>query len=219
MGRCALVSVNGGWNLLIGTNPRGAGAWAPLEVPAACASVWDEADKDACFERAAGEVIARDPLGWLALAPKKLAATFDYAGGAGWYLHASNPGAFDDAAKVALGAVETLFERAVLLAALFSASAPDGPRRRARRLAGLLGAAFAFARPAWVAYVALVAVTVLRGRSLGRDVGLAALAPAAVAATALVHAIYFGSGRYSLVIFPLMTALAATSRRGTAPRL
>jgi hypothetical protein len=33
-----------------------------------------------------------------------------------------------------------------------------------------------------------------------------------VAATAAVHAAFFGSGRYSMVVFPLVTGLAFTLR-------
>jgi 4-amino-4-deoxy-L-arabinose transferase-like glycosyltransferase len=108
MHRCALVSVNGGWNLLIGAQTRG-GGWEPVAVPSECATVWDEAGKDVCFERAGWASIARAPGAWLARAPGKVAATLDYFGAAPWYLHASNATAFDDAAKLRLGAVETVF--------------------------------------------------------------------------------------------------------------
>src|SRR5690606_25963906 len=36
MNRCALVSVNGGWNLLTGADPASTGAWSPIQVPEAC---------------------------------------------------------------------------------------------------------------------------------------------------------------------------------------
>jgi 4-amino-4-deoxy-L-arabinose transferase-like glycosyltransferase len=93
MNRCALVSVNGGWNLLIGaTTPNG--VWNPISVPPVCATVWDEAAKDTCFEREAERLIEREPLAWLARAPAKVAATFDVIAASPWYLHASNPSAF-----------------------------------------------------------------------------------------------------------------------------
>ena len=107
MHRCALVSVNGGWNLLIGATTE-TGAWQPIAVPPACATVWDEAGKDACFERAAWRAIGRAPAAWAARVPAKLAATFDYFGAAPWYLHASNGLAFDARAKVRLAEVETI---------------------------------------------------------------------------------------------------------------
>ncbi|MEZ4313403.1 MAG: hypothetical protein R3F14_35725 [Polyangiaceae bacterium] len=106
MKRCALVSHNGGWNLLIGADLNGNGAWSELKVPPECAHVYDEAEKDLCFGAAARRSIAEHPLPWLALTPRKLAATFDYSGAGGWYLHAANPQAFPDRAKVVMGGIE-----------------------------------------------------------------------------------------------------------------
>ena len=214
MKRCALVSVNGGWNLLIGADAASTGAWSPVQVPDACREVYDEAEKDRCFGRAAQGYIAAHPLAWIGLAPRKLAATFDYAGAAGWYLHASNAEAFPDRAKVALGVVETLFERVVLLLALAGmARRPGGEEPRRRRLArlavALVGAVSALTLHAWIAYVALVVVALLRGRALVRGPVLFGATAATVAATIATHAVFFGAGRYSLVVFPLVAALAA----------
>ena len=217
MKRCALVSVNGGWNLLIGADAASTGAWSPVQVPDACREVYDEAEKDRCFGRAAQGYIAAHPLAWVGLAPSKLAATFDYAGAAGWYLHASNPGEFPDRAKVALGVVETLFERVVLVLALGGMArrpglpGADEPRRRrlARLVVALVGAVSALTLHAWIAYVALVVVALLRGRALVRGPVLFGATAATVAATIATHAVFFGAGRYSLVVFPLVAALAA----------
>ncbi|MEP7122724.1 MAG: glycosyltransferase family 39 protein [Byssovorax sp.] len=214
MKRCALVSVNGGWNLLIGADAASTGAWSPVQVPDACREVYDEAEKDRCFGHAAQGYIAAHPLAWIALAPKKLAATFDYAGAAGWYLHASNAEAFPDGAKVALGVVETLFERVVLVLALAGMArrpeAREARRRRQARLAvAIVGVVTALTPAAWIAYVALVGVALLRGRALVRGPVLFAATAATVAATIATHAVFFGAGRYSLVVFPLVAALAA----------
>jgi 4-amino-4-deoxy-L-arabinose transferase-like glycosyltransferase len=92
MHRCAMVSVNGGWNLLIGATTT-SGGWQPVAVPTECATVWDEAEKDVCFGDAARRRIAGAPLAWIARAPAKLAMTFDYFGAGPWYLHASGPAA------------------------------------------------------------------------------------------------------------------------------
>lgn len=228
MKRCALVSVNGGWNLLIGADEASTGAWSPIQVPAACREVYDEAEKDRCFGRAAQGYIAAHPLAWVALAPRKLAATFDYAGAAGWYLHASNAEAFPDRAKVALGAVETLFERVVLLLALAAtARRPEHEEPRRLRLARLAvaaaGALFALTLHAWIGYAALVVAALLRGRALLREPVLLGVTAITVAATLATHAAFFGAGRYSLVVFPLVSAAAALGfRRTTAepsPRL
>ena len=101
-------------------------------MPPECATVWDEAAKDACFERAAREAIAAAPVAWLARAPAKLATTFDYFGAAPWYLHASDAAAFGDDAKVALGTVETIASRLLLVAALVACALAGGPVRAAR---------------------------------------------------------------------------------------
>src|SRR5262249_43230213 len=132
MGRCELVSFNSGWNLAIGASERSEGGWAPIEVPEACRTVWDEAEKDACFRREAVRGILTQPVHWLGLVPRKLAATFDYAGAPGFYLHASNPALMTEPDKTALGAVETVFERLSYLGALLYAALADGPRRRLR---------------------------------------------------------------------------------------
>jgi hypothetical protein len=215
MGRCALVSVNGGWNLLIGADAASTGAWSPIQVPEACREVWDEAAKDECFGRAARTFIAEHPLTWAELAPRKLAATFDYCGAAGWYLHESNPIAFGERAKIALGALESAITRCVLLAALFAVSlrAPreaGGPWLRRWRFAlAAAGAISLFTLHGWIAYLALVVMALSSPRSLIRGPLLVSTAIAAIAVTMATHAVFFGSGRYSLVVLPLLCGLSA----------
>jgi hypothetical protein len=215
MKHCALVSVNGGWNLLIGADEASTGAWSPIKVPDACREVFDEAQKDVCFGREARRYVREHPAAWISLVPRKLAATFDYAGAAPWYLHDANPAAFPWERKLALGRGETAYEILALLFALGWAAkqaAPDEPplRRRARLLLALAGVALAwrFQHP-WLAYAALLAAALLRGRSLWKGPVLPSSAIAVLAATAATHAVFFGSGRYALVVFPLLTALGA----------
>jgi hypothetical protein len=225
MKQCALVSVNGGWNLLIGADAESTGAWSPIKVPEACREVFDEAQKDACFGREARRYIREHPAAWLSLVPSKLAATFDYAGAAPWYLHAANPEAFPWPAKKTLGVIETVYERILLFFALAWAArrAPDeapGPRpfRWDRLVVALGGGAFGFARHGWVAYASLVVASLLRGRSLWRGPVLMSSTIVVLAATLATHAVFFGSGRYSLVVFPLLAALAPFAlARGPAP--
>ncbi|EYF08947.1 ArnT family glycosyltransferase [Chondromyces apiculatus] len=215
MGSCALVSVNGGWNLLIGANHEGNGAWAPLEVPDGCRHVFDEAGKDACFGRAARQQIASRPAAWLALIPRKLAATFDYCGAAGWYLHDANPAAFDHRQKVALGAVETIYERLVLILCLVGAwrAAPALTGRRvlsaARLVLFIVGLLAAFHVHAWIGYVVLLGLFLLHGRALLGAPVLTLCALSVLGTTLLTHAAFFGAGRYALVTFPLLSGLAA----------
>jgi 4-amino-4-deoxy-L-arabinose transferase-like glycosyltransferase len=216
MHSCALVSVNAGWNLFIGAAPGATGAWVPLEklgVPVECRTVWDEAAKDACFLRAGLGAIAEAPGRWARLVPRKLAETFDYAGAAGFYLHSSNPRAFGERDKLALGVLETVWERLVVILGLLAAARAPGPRPRARRAIAALSAVWLVVRSAWVAHLGLVVAAGMFGRRLEVRPALA-LAAGTVLMTALTHALFFGAGRYSLVCFPALAALAGTALTG-----
>jgi hypothetical protein len=208
MGSCALVSFNGGWNLLIGAGERSTGAWAPVEVPEACRTVWDEAEKDACFGREARLAILRAPARWIGLVPARLAATFDYSGAPGFYLHESNPVEFGEEAKKRLGTIETAYERLVYLGALAAAGRVSGPLRKARLVVSGASAMFLFGLHAYVAVLGLLVSLALRGRRLIDGPVLASATFFAIATTVAVHAVFFGSGRYSMVVFPLVTGLA-----------
>ncbi len=220
MHRCALVSVNGGWNLLIGAVTT-TGGWQPAPVPAECATVWDEAGKDACFEAAAKRAIGGAPLAWLARAPAKLASTFDYFGAAPWYLHASGPSSFDEGSKVALGAFEVLVSRLLLLGALVASGTMAGSRSGVRRGVALAGAVGAITLHAWIGYLAIVACVGLAGRrAMARAPMIVPLTAAVVLATAVLHAVFFGAGRYGLAVVPFVAALAFVPwgrRRGSFP--
>jgi hypothetical protein len=226
MHRCALVSVNGGWNLLIGVQTRN-GFYERLDVPGDCATVWDEAAKDACFDAAARAEIAAAPLSWMARAPAKLAATFDYFGAAPWYLHDSNAAAFDADAKLRLGKFETIVCRLLLLGALVACGRREGPRPLARKLVALAGAAAAVMVPGWLGdtvhgwmgYIAVVACIALLGRRAWAEAPLVVpWSAATIAATAAVHAVFFGAGRYGLVVAPLVATLAFVSGGESAAR-
>jgi len=223
MDRVVLVSANGGWNLLIGAVDGATGTFVAIEgerVPSECRTVFGEAAKDACFGRAALQQIGRAPWRWFALIPKKLALTFDYAGAAGWYLHASNPTALPESAKVALGVVETLWQRLLLGLGLFAVFRAPGPRRAARACAAACGALGLFTPVAWLSHLLLVLAPLLLGKRLAGHPPAALLA-VALGATAVTHAVFFGAGRYSLVVFPLVGALAGTALvwgRGPKPQ-
>ena len=213
MHRCALVSVNGGWNLLIGAHERATGTFSPLEAPAACRTVWDEAEKDVCFGREARRLIANEPQRWLGLAPAKLAATFDYSGAPGFYLHQSNPDAFGAEAKRVLGIIETAYERIAYLGALAAAALARGPLRRLRCALAAASAALLFQTHAYLAVLGLTIVLGLRPKKLIEGPVLYGATFFVLAATAFAHAVFFGSGRYAMVVFPLVTALSACQRR------
>lgn len=217
MERCALVSVNGGWNLLIGTQTT-EGGWHELVVPPPCREVFAEAAKDACFEREARKVIAADPLGWLARVPKKLRITFDYFGAAPWYLHEADAARFPYRAKLALGTVETLASRLLLAAALVAMWKLPGPRKRAREVACAAGLLACVLVPGTVGYLALAtAIALLGPRALVRAPVLVPVTGAIVLATAVIHATFFGAGRYALVVVPFVTALGFLRGPAAAP--
>lgn len=217
MKSCALVSVNGGWNLLIGEQTRG-GAWEEVKVPDECKTVWDEAGKDACFGAAAKRSIAANPASWLARAPQKLAVTFDYFGGAPWYLHQANPEVFPYDAKVALGTVETVVSRLLLVLAVVALARARGPLRGARLGLAVVLVAIALSRHAWPAYLGLVILGAMRGpRALSRGPFLVPASLAVIVSTAALHAVFFGAGRYGLVAAPFVAALGFVSS-SRAPR-
>lgn len=206
MHRCALVSVNAGWNLLIGEEST-SGAWQPIDVPENCKTVWDEAAKDECFDREARARIASRPGNYFSEIPKKLSVTFDYFGGAPWYLHESNADAFGDSAKTNLGVLETIFSRLVLAGALLSFALIQ--RRFAiAQIIALVGFPFAFLRAGWIATLALC-VAILFSKRARENVALGSAAWM-LAATAFTHAVFFGAGRYGLVSSPFICIVCAS---------
>lgn len=217
MGRCALVSYNGGWNLLIGADFESTGAWSPIKVPKECREVWDEAAKDECFGRAAQRYIKEHSVDWIRLIPLKLGATFNYCGAAGWYLKEANSEACGDGCKTALGVIETIYERILLAMAIIWAARDawkrtqnkeDSPLEILRLGLVAVGILFVLQNNVWLSYVAFVLVTLLRSRDLFLGPVLPTCTMIVVGMTALVHAVFFGAGRYSLVTFPLLAGVA-----------
>jgi hypothetical protein len=208
------VSVNGGWNLFIGSSPLGRGGWAPIEsigVPTECRTVYAEAEKDICFGRAGLRAIANDPERYVALVPQKLAATFDYGTAAAHYLSASNPELVGERAKTVIGALELLGQRVLLLLGLAALALMPGPRMKARLVVAGMSMISAFLPGAWVGWVGLVIVALLSGSPLLSSPA-AVLAVSSVAVTGAVHAVFFGASRYTLVCLPLLASLAGTFR-------
>jgi len=206
MEKCSLVSVNGGWNLAIGTQTDN-GGWQEITVPEACKTVFQEAAKDECFGREARKVIAAHPIAWLKRAPAKLRATFDYFGAAPWYLHTANATAFPYNAKVALGTIETLASRLLLAAALVAMYRRHGGMfRKGVCVVGLIACVLV---PGTIGYLALVLATLALGyRELRRAPLVVPFTALLILATALTHAVFFGAGRYGLVVVPFVAMMA-----------
>ena len=216
MDRCVFVSANGGWNLLIGAAPEANGSWIPIEgasVPSACRDVFGEAEKDRCFGHAGFEHIKQNPLGFLALIPRKLSVTFDYFGAPGHYLHTSNAAAFDETQKVRLGVVETVWERLVLLFAIAQAARFGQAGQRLRLAAALPAALFAILRAGWLGYLGFVLTVALSGKELLKR-PLSGLAAGVVLATAATHAVFFGAGRYGFVCAAVLCLAAVAPEAG-----
>lgn len=210
--QCAFVSANGGWNLWIGAAPGATGRWVSVDVlgvPESCREVFGEAEKDRCFGQSALQTIGDDPLRFLALVPRKLAATFDWFGAPGHYLNASNPTKFGPEAKVTLGIAASAVERLVLLVGLWGIGRAPGPRRPVRSLLAVLGIACLFQEHAFPAYLLAVLGAALGGtRLLDERPGLA-LGGSVVAATAITHSVFFGDARYGMIAGPVLLVLAA----------
>jgi hypothetical protein len=218
--RCAFVSANGGWNLYIGTSELGRGGFAPLDaigVPPACRTVFGEGEKDRCFGRAGLERIFAEPRAWLSLVPAKLGMTFDYGTAAAHYLAASNATLVGDREKTALGALELLGQRVLLLFALLALARAPGPRAPARTTVTLLAALSALTPTAWPAWLGLAFSGLLLGRALFRHPP-ALLATFTVLTTAFTHAVFFGASRYALVCLPALAALGGSAWWRSAPR-
>jgi len=202
-----LVSANGGWNLLIGTFPEGNGAWVALDgdrVPSSCRLVFQEAAKDECFGKAAIERIAKNPMKWLALVPAKLRATLDHTSIAADHLVES--GALTREGKKLLSYPEVALQRILFLLALCGAWALANPIWKKVRHWLLVFGAFGFlglgATWGWLSVLLLV------GPSGIRRPGVAG-ALVSVASTMVVHAVFFGAGRYSLPLLLLAAPLSA----------
>lgn len=213
MERCALVSVNGGWNLAIGSQTE-SGGWHEMVVPEECREVFSEAGKDTCFGNAAKRVIAERPLAWLARVPSKLRVTFDYFGAAPWYLNASNASSFPYGAKVVLGTIETIASRLLLIAALVAVRKLEGPRRLLREGVTAVGIVSCFMVAGTIGYLACgLAIMLLGTRELARAPRIVPITAAVITATAVMHAVFFGAGRYGLVVVPFVAVLAFVRAR------
>jgi 4-amino-4-deoxy-L-arabinose transferase-like glycosyltransferase len=220
MDRCLFVSANGGWNLLIGTFPEGKGGWAPVEgarVPPECREVYPEAQKDECFGRAARSRLLSAPMAWLGLVPDKLKVTFDYTGAAAEYL--TRAGAISEQGRFQVGALEIVTQRLLFLAALGAAFRVRLRQADGARAVGFVGLVAGVAALGYLGLGATwghIGLLALLGgaRPLSWPMPVVLLG-AALGLTALVHAVFFGAGRYCLPLLPLFAPLAALVGTGS----
>lgn len=125
---CALVSVNGGSNLFIGTDPDAHGTYRELRRGEGCGPVLTEVAKDRCYGDLAARRIAADPVAWLALMPAKLQALLDYEVSPAAYL--VEAGALPAATGERAARWLTAFHRWVCALALLALVVRRGPLPR-----------------------------------------------------------------------------------------
>jgi hypothetical protein len=114
--------------------------------------------------------------------------------------------------------VETAYERLAYLGALAAGALVPGLRSRARKAVALLGALLLFQTHAYLAVLLLALALGLLGKQLVRGPVLLGVSFSVVVATAVVHAVFFGAGRYGMVVFPLATPLAVAALANAARR-
>lgn len=114
----ALVSTNGGSNLLIGTLPEARGGYRPLTERDACGAVRGEVARDRCMSRVAIERIRREPLSWALLSARKLARTMGFEWAPVSYARSTVGQRISKPTGLALAALSTLCWWAMMLAAL-----------------------------------------------------------------------------------------------------
>ena len=206
MEQCVFVSANKGWNLLIGSEPAADGRWISIDavgVPESCRGVYAEAAKDQCFSEAAQSRIARQPAAWMALMPAKLAATFDDVGAPGWYMKVSNTDAITESGRYCLAIAEAVTQRGLILAAVLALVFGLQHWGRIRWVVGGL-AVLALWPAAWLSVLIVAVLSVSAG---GWRVPVLGAAAVAIVATAATHSVFFGAARYSMVVWPLLSAV------------
>lgn len=228
MDDCALISTNGGWNLAIGALTE-TGRFRTLRAEDGCPVVTGQVQQDRCWAQVGMRTIAQDPAGWAAMAPMKLAQTYDHESFPVEYLHEAAPDLWPEGRRQAGRELLTLFHWLILSAAALSPIALSTSLRRpissATQAVLLLTTAgyisYCFASPEHPFFALMVMAPILvalpfPGRPAAGPAGryLYAL----LFATTLTHAVFFGEDRYHLVISPVLCILAAGALRvrGTA---
>jgi 4-amino-4-deoxy-L-arabinose transferase-like glycosyltransferase len=225
MDGCAFVSTNGGWNLAIGALTR-TGRFQTLTASDGCPMVTGQVQQDRCWARVGRAAIARDPVRWVGLMPKKLGQTFDHESFPIEYLREADPGSWPEERRVAGRALLTLFHRLLLVAAALGVIAAVSRAARLQRdwIVQTLALGSVLALALWgfadidhpffplAVLTPLIAVLHLPGRPAQGPVGRYLLG--LLAATSLTHALFFGDDRYHLVVTPALCLLAAAALRG-----
>ena len=222
MDGCAFVSTNAGWNLAIGALTD-TGRFRTLRAADGCPVVTGQVQQDRCWQQVGLEVIKRDPRHFLAMAPKKLAQTFDHESFVIEYLHEADPSTWPESRRQKGRELLSASHRALIVLALFCVAAGVSWRRYksiAFVVQALLIAGLACASK-WVIdndqhpyFLLIIAVCSLFWLPLpGRPKHSAALifSVAFIAVTALTHIVFFGDDRYHMVVSPFLCLCAAAA--------
>jgi 4-amino-4-deoxy-L-arabinose transferase-like glycosyltransferase len=118
LGACALVSTNGGSNLLIGTLPEVRGGYRPLTDADGCTGVRGEVPRDRCMTDEARTRVLQHPLRWLELGAIKLYKTFAFEWAPVSYVRSALPETFPGPSAWRAAAVCTVGWWALVLAAI-----------------------------------------------------------------------------------------------------
>ena len=223
MDGCALVSTNAGWNLMIGAFPRATGRFETIRATDGCPIVTGQVQQDRCWMDTGLCHIAADPWRWLALAPKKLAHTFDHESFPIGYLGEANPPEWPEARKergraVLGGAHRFLLSVAALAAVPFPRLSRD--RKSLLSWAALLLVLSlvvlgltAEAHPFWPLALAAALLPALPLSSPERRGGVIAYLAFLVGSVATVNVVFFGEDRYHMVASPAICLLATCALR------
>jgi 4-amino-4-deoxy-L-arabinose transferase-like glycosyltransferase len=230
MDGCALVSTNGGWNLAIGALTR-TGRFVPLHASDGCPIVTGQVQQDRCWADVGASVIAKDPVHFLSLVPKKLAQTYDHESFAIEYLREADPASWPESRRIAGRALLTVFHQMLLVAAALGLVALPSPRRvgvagtiaQSALLLAILGfatyAAYSDAHPFWLLAAALPVLGLLPWPGAPRVSPVERFLLGWIFVTTLTHAVFFGDDRYHLVVTPALAILAAAAVRRLAARV
>jgi 4-amino-4-deoxy-L-arabinose transferase-like glycosyltransferase len=221
MDGCAFVSTNGGWNLAIGALTD-TGRFVTLKATDGCPVVTGQVQQDRCWAEVGVATIAKDPVAWLARAPKKLAQTFNHESFAIEYLREANPGEWQEERRIAGRSLLSIMHQLLLLAAalgLVSKPSRKGPLAIRIPAIAVLAGLVAFAlfaalsddHPFWIVAVALPLLGLSPGAPRLGPVGRFLLA--LVFITTVTHVVFFGDDRYHLVVTPALCLLAASALR------
>jgi 4-amino-4-deoxy-L-arabinose transferase-like glycosyltransferase len=222
MDGCAFVSTNAGWNLAIGALTKD-GRFRTLRAVDGCPVVTGQVQQDQCWWNIGIQVIRRDAAHFLAMAPKKLAQTFDHESFVVEYLHEADPTAWPEELRQKGREWLSRGHRALVIVAMFCVTA--GIRwRRVKSLAfvvqSLLILALLFAtkvvidndeHPYYLLIVATCTLFWLPLPGRPRHPGMLVFSVGFIALTALTHIAFFGDDRYHLVVTPLLCLCAAAA--------